>query len=254
MAHRVGTIVSLAVAGLTAAGGHGRAATAAAATTAAAKVRPNIVVLLADDLDLGSFEAAERAGFLPHLAHLAETGTRFRESFVSEALCGPSRATFFTGLYPHNHGVAGNSGPRGGFDNFMRDFGRNNLATWLQAAGYRTAHVGKFVNGYEDGTVVPPGWDVWQALVDPSTYCMYDYDLSNNGQPVRRGHRLVKDYQTDVLAGVAEEFVRNARTGGDARPLFLNLAPVPPHRETTRSCFDGIRPAPRHYLTPRLRL
>jgi arylsulfatase A-like enzyme len=122
----------------------------------------------------------------------------------------------------------------------------------MQAAGYRTAHVGKFVNGYVDGTFVPSGWDDWQALVDPTTYSMYDYDVSNNGHPVHYGHRLVKDYQTDVLAGLAEDFVLASRAQGDTRPLFLSIAPVPPHRE--RDGFDGIRPAPRHYLTPRLPL
>jgi arylsulfatase A-like enzyme len=247
MAHRLGTVaVLLALVGLTAAGGRGRVAAAGATP------RPNIVVLLADDLDLGSFEAAERAGFLPHLSHLGDTGTRFRESFVSEALCGPSRATFFTGLYPHNHGVAGNNGPRGGFDTFMQTFSENNLATWMQAAGYRTAHIGKFVNGYVDGTFVPHGWDEWQGLVDPSTYCMYEWDISNNGHPIHHGHRPVKDYQTDVLAGIAEDFVVGARAQGDSRPLFLNLAPPPPHREG--DCFDGIRPPPRYLLSPRLPL
>jgi N-acetylglucosamine-6-sulfatase len=249
MAQPVGrTAVFLTLAGLLLAGALGRTDRRARA----AGSPPNIVVLLADDLDVVSFRAAVQAGFLPNITGLFASGTEFRESFVSEALCTPSRATFFTGLYPHNHGIAGNSGPRGGFDNFTRDFGDDNLAVWMQAAGYRTAHVGKFINGYEDGTVVPRGWDEWQGLVDPTTYHMYDFDVSNNGHPVHYGHRLVRDYQTDVLAGLAEDFVRASRARGDARPLFLSLAPVPPHRE--RDGFDGIRPAPRHYLTPRLPL
>jgi len=251
MAPRLGRIVlSLTLGGLALAGGPGTRGLHGAA--AAAVSSPNIVVLLADDLDVVSFQAAVRAGFLPNITGLFASGTTFRQSFVSEALCSPSRATFFTGLYPHNHRVAGNNGPHGGFDNFYRDFGDNNLALWMQAAGYRTAHVGKFVNGYEDGTFVPRGWDDWQGLVDPTTYRMYDYDVSNNGHPVHYGHRLVKDYQTDVLAGLAEDFVLSSRAQGDTRPLFLSLAPVPPHRE--RDDFDGIRPAPRHYLTPRLPL
>jgi N-acetylglucosamine-6-sulfatase len=250
MAQRPGRIVlSLTLGGLTLASGLGRTDLGA---RAAAASPPNIVVLLADDLDVVSFQAAVEAGFLPHITELFAPGTRFRQSFVSEALCTPSRATFFTGLYPHNHGIAGNSGRHGGFDNFTRAFGDNNLAVWMQGAGYRTAHVGKYINGYEDGTVVPRGWDEWQGLVDPTTYYMYGYDVSNNGHPVHYGHRLVKDYQTDVLAGLAVDFVRASRAQGDTRPLFLSLAPVPPHRE--RDGFDGIRPAPRHYLTPRLPL
>ena len=210
---------------------------------------PNIVVLMADDLDVGSLERALAAGLLPNLAQVFQGGTRFTESFATEALCCPSRSTFLTGLYPHNHGVVRNGGARGGFGTFLRDFGDNNLATWLQGT-YRTGHVGKFLNGYNDGTLVPPGWDDWQGLVDPSTYCMYGYTVSNNGHPVTHGNDPVRDYQTDVLAGLAEDFILRGGSGG-GRPLFLSIAPLAPHRET---CINGIRPAPRHRNTPLLPL
>jgi len=245
--------LSLALTATTAPGGGGaiefRASDAQAATQGSP---PNIVVLMTDDLDVVSLQEAVRAGLLPRLRQLfGDGGIQFRESFVSESLCCPSRATFLTGLYPHNHRVVRNSDPNGGFADFMRTYHDNNLATWMRAAGYRTGHVGKFLNGYSDGTVVPAGWDDWQALVDVSTYCMYDYDVSNNGNPVHYGHRPVEDYQTDVLAGLAEGFILDSRARGDLRPLFLSLAPIAPHEER---CVDGIRPAPRHYLTPLLPL
>jgi len=173
-------------------------------------VRPNIVVLMVDDLDEVSFQQASRAGLLPHLGRLFDRGTEFRESFVTESLCCPSRATYLTGLYPHNHGVVRNSGPRGGFDDFMRAHGDDNLAVWMQGAGYRTAHLGKFLNGYSDGTFVPSGWDEWQALVDRTTYCMYGYDLSNNGDPVRDEgqHLRIPLLQLRLLAGAANELLQ----------------------------------------------
>ncbi|PYQ13046.1 MAG: N-acetylglucosamine-6-sulfatase [Acidobacteria bacterium] len=252
MTQRSRTIaLSLMLAAPAAAGGGGSAGRGP--ETAADGSRPNIVVVMTDDLDSVSFHAALEAGLLPHIRRLFARGTEFRQSFVSESLCCPSRSTYLTGLYPHNHGVVRNSGTRGGFAGFMRAFGDNNLALWLQAAGYRTGQVGKYLNGYVDGTLVPRGWDDWQALVGPSTYCMYDYDLSDNGHVVHHGHRPVKDYQTDVLAALAERFVLAGRAGADSRPFFLNVAPLAPHGE--RFCgVEGVRAAPRHRGTPPLPL
>ena len=64
---------------------------------------------------------------------------------VAIPLCCPSRATFFTGQYAHNHGVLANTLPFGSYDRLDTS---SWLPLWLQAAGYRTAHLGKFLNGY----------------------------------------------------------------------------------------------------------
>lgn len=223
------------------------AASVDTARAATAQAPPHIVLFLVDDLDVPSFRAAERAGFLPNLARLFAGGSAFRESFVTESLCCPSRSTLLTGLYAHNHEVIRNEGLFGGFPAFMRRFGDNNLATWMQAAGYQTAYVGKFLNSYVQGQV-PPGWSDWRALVDPSTYCMYGYVMSHDGALVRYG-REAPDYQTDVLAGLAEELIRAREPAGDARPMFLAVAPTAPHLEW--GCYDGVRSAPRHGGSPR---
>jgi N-acetylglucosamine-6-sulfatase len=199
------------------------------------------VVVMVDDLDVGSAVVAAREGLLPNLVrHVFEGGTAFTESFVTLSLCCPSRATFLTGLYPHNHGVVRNSGVAGGFARFDD---RSTVATWLRGAGYRTGHVGKYLNGYTDPAYVPPGWDDWQGLVDISTYCMYGYTVSDNGRPVRYGN-AEGDYQTDVLAGLAARFVRRAEAADD-RPFFLSVAPLAPHLESACNP-DGVRAAPRH--------
>lgn len=224
---------------------------------------PNIVVIMADDLDVQSLQAAIDNGplgngdtFMPNLKRFILTGaSSFTNSFVTESLCCPSRSTFLTGLYPHNHGVLRNTGENGGFAAFDKAFkGSTPLPAWLQTIGYRTAHVGKYLNGYLDYKVVPGGWTEWQALVDNSTYCMYDYKISQNGKLLDfndNAHPGQPDseYQTDVLAGLAEEIVRST----DTRPLFLSVAPLATHVETL--CADGsIRPAPRHIDTVSLPL
>jgi arylsulfatase A-like enzyme len=117
--------------------------------------RPNIVLILADDLDVPLVEQMPRVR-----DRLADHGVRFENSFVSQPLCGPSRASILTGAYPHNHRVTENLSYEG-----FRASGleQASLAVWLRAAGYRTALVGKYQNGYPAGDEawVPPGWTDW---------------------------------------------------------------------------------------------
>jgi N-acetylglucosamine-6-sulfatase len=206
----------------------------------------NIVVIMADDLDVGSTETAVANHFMPNLKqYLIDPGTTFSESFVTESLCCPSRSTYLTGQYAHNHGVLRNGGDVGGFEKLDHT---STLAVWLSAGNYRTGHVGKYLNGYTFEHLVPPGWQEWHGLVDPTTYCMYDYTVSHNGSPQTYGHSAA-DYQTDVLAGLAETFILNS----DPRPFFLSITPLAPHRETYCNP-GGVRPAPRHEGTVRLPL
>ncbi len=83
-------------------------------------------------------------------ALIGNKGARFKNSFVNYSLCCPSRATFLTGQYAHNHGVLDNTPPDGGFPRFESLHGDNNLAVWLQDSGYYTALIGKYLNGYDE--------------------------------------------------------------------------------------------------------
>jgi arylsulfatase A-like enzyme len=172
---------------------------------------------MADDLDVHSVEAALALGLMPaHKTHVVDAGFTFDQSFVVNSLRCPSRATSLTGQYSHNNGVLSNSGPHGGVHRLKDD---STLATWLQAAGYRTGHVGKYLNGYgidfvlgegsgvpqHDPTYVPPGWDDWQALVDVTTYRVYGYTMSDNGRLV-----VPDECQTDELAVRTEDFIRES--------------------------------------------
>jgi N-acetylglucosamine-6-sulfatase len=207
--------------------------------------RPSIVVVMFDDLDTQMYQQALDEGYLPQIKqYLVDQGTTFTESFVTTSLCCPSRSTFLTGRYSHNHGVFANSGPSGGFDHFDDSA---TMATWLQQAGYRTGHVGKYLNGYNKGSYVPPGWETWNATVSTSAYCMYNFRVSQDGLSEKRYLRAPQDYQTDVLADYAERFVRKV----DERPFLLSVAPLAPHNEvcldkTPDTPYGRIRPAPRH--------
>jgi N-acetylglucosamine-6-sulfatase len=96
--------------------------------------RPNIVLILTDDLD------TESVSVMPELKSLLiEEGTTFNNAFVTDPLCCPSRATFLRGQYSHNTHIAGNSPPEGGFGKFRRlGLERSTVATWLDDAGYET--------------------------------------------------------------------------------------------------------------------
>ena len=229
-------------------------------------VRPNIVTFLIDDLDTNLFEKLISDGYLPNIKnYIKDPGTTFTNSFVSVSLCCPSRATFLTGQYSHNHGVLGNVSPTGGVTKLDDT---NTLATWLHNNGYFVGHVGKYLNGYginpaappnspSNPSYIPPGYDSWKALVTP--YKFYNFQINANGTQVYYGEDPT-DYQTDVLAGLAGDFISQSETTNDLQPFFLMLAPVAPHIEQgsgaprltgcTRSTWaETLRPAPRHIGT-----
>ena len=112
---------------------------------------------------------------------LAAKGTTFDDAIDSFPLCCPARATFITGQYAHNHGVAGNFAPFGWYG--MKDR-KNTLPAWLQDAGYRTALIGKWLNGYgarDAHGEVPTGFDIWRGLLDVSAYDYSNFVMNVDG-------------------------------------------------------------------------
>ena len=133
--------------------------------------RPNILFLLADDLDseLGTIN------YMPNLQKLlVAQGLTVEDYFISHPLCCPARATFLRGQFTHNHKVYRNDQPNGGFEEFyFLGHESSTLATWLKAAGYRTVLLGKYLNGYpfpEDRSYVPVGWDEWYSAAKGSPF------------------------------------------------------------------------------------
>ncbi len=143
---------------------------------AAAPSSPNVLVIESDDQTVESMKAMQNVNSL-----IGAEGATFKNNFVNYSLCCPSRSTFLTGEYEHNHGVLGNSPPNGGFQRFQALHGDNNLAVWLEDAGYYTGLIGKYLNGYNNDPAVPAGWSEWHAAA-PDTQEVYDYTLNNNGK------------------------------------------------------------------------
>ena len=193
-----------------------------AAQPAAHAARPNIVVITTDDQDAAS--ASSRA--MPHLSRLLKrSGTSFEQAIVSGPLCCPSRAVALTGQYGHNNGVMWNNTPA---YSFLRDKG-NTLPVWLRGAGYRTAHLGKYLHDFGtavgDPDAVAPGWSDWQTVLEPVSY--YNYVLRDNGRRVRYGERD-DDYITRVLNRRAVRVIE--RYAPHPAPLFLAIDHFAPHR------------------------
>jgi N-acetylglucosamine-6-sulfatase len=214
------------------------------ATAHATDPRPNVVVLMTDDQTVADLEVMPRVQRL-----LAAAGVTFDRSYVSYPVCCPSRATYLSGQYAHNHHVLGLYPPTGGYGRFDA---REALPVWLERAGYHTVHMGKYMNGYGGETPADPplGWSEWYGAVGYSTYRMWGYTLNENGENHTYGSRFDEDpglYQTDVLARMVVDVIE--RRAAAAAPLFLSVAFLAPHHEgDSIRTFSGhlVRPAARH--------
>lgn len=195
---------------------------------------PNIIFVLTDDLDWNLVQ------YMPHVEQLRAQGTTFTNYLVTDSLCCPSRATIFTGCYPHNTGIFTNGAADGGFALFhARGEESETFATRLQSHGYRTALMGKYLNHYApqgrvDGKprFIPPGWNEWD--VAGNGYPEFDYNLNENRKVVHYGSRP-RAYLTDVLARKGSAFVDRASKAG--KRFFLEISTFAPHAPYT--------PAPR---------
>jgi arylsulfatase A-like enzyme len=207
---------------------------------------PNVVVIMTDDQHQGSLPV------MPNVqAQLVDKGATFANNFTNWPLCCPSRATFYSGQYAHNHRVLGNAPPDGGFGRFIDS---ETLPVWLQRAGYQTIHIGKYLNGYgeasTDPTYVPPGWNEWYAATGGTTQSVYDYVLNQNRNLVNHG-QTVADFKQDVFSDLAVDAINRHAPG---RPFFLGVMYTAPHSggpnpnpQPPPNCGAGApKPAPRH--------
>lgn len=207
-----------------------------------AAARPNVVVMMTDDQTAASLRYMQQTRAL-----LAARGTTFEQAIASYPLCCPSRATHLTGQYAHNHGVLHNSGPFGGYSRLDHT---NTLPVWLQAAGYRTMHVGRYLNGYEYGDGIPAGWSDWHGSPHSSTFNYSSWKVNENGALVSHPDAAHPgEYLTDFHARRASELIEQAAPGD--RPFYLQLWFVAPHRGGPRDPDDPATlgtpsPAARH--------
>ena len=233
-------LIALAVAGALAITGSGTPP-ASLGQAPAAQARPNIVVIETDDQTRRSMRVMDNVNSL-----IGGQGVTFTNSFVNYSLCCPSRATFLTGQYMHNHRVLDNQAPSGGFGRFQTLHGDNNLAVWLRRSGYYTAMFGRYLNGYAFRPLVPPGWSEWRTGANQK---VYGYTLDENGAMVRYGQDPA-DFKQDVLTRKAVGLVH--RRAPRARPFFLWLTSAaphvgePPNPNPPFDCRAAATPAPRH--------
>lgn len=180
--------------------------------------RPNVVIVMSDDQRWDKITPR----YTPNIYAWSQQAdsVAFTNAFVTNPLCCPSRTTVLSGRYSHTTGVWANDGRYGGFSAFND---KHTLAVDFQDQGYRTALVGKYLNGYRAGRTayVPPGWSKWFAS---GSGVFYNWGVTTNHKLLHFGTRP-KDYSTRVLQHEAVEFVTKPST----QPFFLYFALTAPH-------------------------
>lgn len=201
--------------------------------------QPNIIYVVSDDQPKGLLDA------MPFVTNtIKNQGLFFNNGLSPTSLCSPARASILSGNLPNKHGVWTNEPEdNGGWIGF-NDNETDTLATRLQAAGYSTALVGKYINLFKfaDTTYIPPGWDQFISMSAGSdgeggAGAYYDYTIIGTSYNQYHGTSEA-DYSTDVLRNHAVEVVSNTP---ETRPLFLYFTPWAPH--------SNYEAAPRHVGT-----
>jgi N-acetylglucosamine-6-sulfatase len=183
----------------------------------------NIILVITDDQRYDALGFMRAQSFLetPHLDALAARGVHFSNTFVSTALCSPSRATILTGLYAHQHRVVDNNHPLAPELVFFPEY--------LRRAGYETALIGKWHMG-GDSDAPQRGFDHWVSFRGQGAYLPTADGLNVNGKRVPQ-----RGYITDELTEYALEWLAQRK---QKRPFFLMLAHKAVHSKLV--------PAPRH--------
>jgi N-acetylglucosamine-6-sulfatase len=186
--------------------------------------RPNVVVVLVDDLRSDEFHAGGHPYLeTPNMDRLAAEGALFVNSFHAVPLCSPNRATLLTGQFPSRHGI---------IDNIARNLASHRLETFnlpMKAAGYRTAFLGKWHMGNDP--TPRPGWDYWVAM--PGQGHTTDPELFEDGVL----HK-VPGYTTDLLTDRAVSFIQREH----GRPFLLYLAHKAVHPDVVQRDDGSVDP------------
>jgi arylsulfatase len=202
--------------------------------------RPNILVILSDDMgfsDLGCYGGEIQT---PNLDALAQNGVRFTQ-FYNTARCCPTRASLLTGLYSHQAGVGHMMGDRG-HDGYRGDLNRRcvTIAEALRAAGYRNYAVGKWhvtrhigPEGPKHSWPLQRGFDRYYGTIhgggsyfDPSTLTRDNTAISPFADPEYRPSTF---YYTDAISDHAVRFIGEHRAQHSDKPFFLYVAYTAAH-------------------------
>ena len=205
-------------------------ALAASATAAAREPRPNIVLIMADDMGIADIGCYGSEIATPNLDKLARGGVRFTQ-FYNCARCCPTRASLMTGLYPHQAGV-GHMVEERKLPAYRGDLNRQcvTIAEVLRGSGYRTAMSGKWhvtpVNESRHNWPMQRGFDKFFGTIHGAG----DYF---NPTSLARGNEFVQPdsadfYYTDAIASYAANFVDEFAAAGD-KPFFVYVPFTSPH-------------------------
>jgi arylsulfatase A-like enzyme len=195
--------------------------------------KPNILVILIDDLRYDEFSAGGHPYMkTPHIDRIAKEGMLFERAFHTTPICSPNRASILTGQYASRHGI---------IDNVARDAASHRLPNYhleLQRLGYETAHIGKWHMG-NDGKP-RPGYDYWVAYDGHGR--LNDPRLNEHGKYVQR-----RGYITDIMNDMAVDFVKRKH----AKPWSLFFAHKAVHPDAEQAAdgtvrMDGYVVAERH--------
>ncbi len=179
------------------------------ATLLAQDARPNILFIMSDDHGYQALSCyGSQVNQTPNLDRIAQEGMRFDRCFVTNSICGPSRATILTGKYSHLNGFARNG------DEFFG--GQQHVGKLLRQAGYQTAIIGKWHLRSE-----PTGFDYFHVLQGQGPY-YNPVMLTTDGNVKHEG------YTTDIIADVALDWLQNRRDA--SKPFFLMCHNKAPHR------------------------
>lgn len=168
--------------------------------------RPNVLIIITDDQRIESMGPMRQTR-----AWFKRGGTEYANAFATTPLCCPSRASIFTGRYPHNHMVQTNA------DAQELD-PKTTLAYYLKQDGYQTGIVGKYLNSWKGQ---PSHFEQWDTFENRSGYKNAPFNTNGAVHQVRK-------YSTDYIAARARSMV-GAFEAQDARPWFLVVGTWAPH-------------------------
>src|SRR5262245_14176041 len=190
-----------------------------AISSPAADERPNILFMFSDDHAYQAISAYDASrNKTPNIDRLAKEGMRFDRAFVTNSICGPSRAVVQTGKYSHLNGFPDNSAQA------WFNGAQTTAPKLLQTAGYQTAVVGKWHLNSD-----PVGFNYWEILLGQGPY--YNPQMKTAAGLVKH-----EGYTTDIITDLALEWLKNKRAKD--KPFFLMYQHKAPHRQW--------QPAPRH--------
>lgn len=174
------------------------------------KKQPNIVIIISDDhayQAIGAYGSSYKS--TPNIDRLANEGALFNNAYVTNSICGPSRAVILTGKYSHKNGFKDNT-------NFRFDGSQDSFAKQLQASGYQTAWIGKWHLESD-----PQGFSFWQVLPGQGEYYNPDFHMMDGS------NKRIEGYVSDVVEDASEDWL-NKRD--KSKPFCLVIGHKATHR------------------------